>query len=334
MTDLTLEMIARKAGVSRSTVSRVVNDHPNVRGEVRERVKRVIAETGYQPHAAARSLASRRTFVIGLVIPRSVQHFFGDPYFPRLTQGIAEACNLADYTLSLFLLHSENVEKKLIPRISSRGMLDGIIIQSTHLRDNVISEISQGQVPFLVAGRPFNAPYASFIDVDNVSGAEKAVNYLLSIGRTRIATVTGSLGTAAGLDRLVGYRRALEQAGLPVEESLIVEGDFSEHSGYAAAGKLLASRPDAIFCGTDMMAVGVLRRLKERGVRIPQDISLVGYDDLPPAQMADPPLTTIRQPIRRFGAKAVETLLDILDHPDRGQVRVILDATELVVRET
>jgi len=334
MTELTLEKIAEKAGVSRSTVSRVVNQHPNVRDEVRERVQRVIAETGYQPHAAARSLASRRTYVIGLVIPRSVQHFFGDPYFPRLTQGIAEACNLADYTLSLFLLHSENVERKLIPRISSRGMLDGVIIQSTHLRDNVISEISQGQVPFLVAGRPTNAPNASYIDVDNISGAAKAVNYLISIGRKRIATVTGSLETAAGADRLTGYRQALEQAGRVFDGALVTEGDFSEQSGYAAAVRLLASHPDAIFCGTDMMAIGVLRRLREQGLRVPEDISVVGYDDLPPAQMADPPLTTIRQPIRRFGMKAVETLLDILDHPERGQVRLVLDETELVVRET
>ncbi|HUF38431.1 MAG TPA: LacI family DNA-binding transcriptional regulator [Anaerolineales bacterium] len=334
MTNLTLEMIAETAGVSRSTVSRVVNDHPNVRPEVRERVQKVINETGYQPHAAARSLASRRTHMLGLVIPRSVQHFFSDPYFPRLTQGIAEACNAADYTLSLFLLHTADDEKKLIPRISRRGMLDGIIIQSTHLRDSVIPDISEGQVPFLVAGRPMNAPNASFIDVDNVSGAMKAVQHLIGLGRRRIATVAGSPDTAAGLDRLTGYRRALKENGLAIDEDLITAGDFTEPGGYEAAGRLLERQPDAIFCGSDMMAVGVLRRLKEAGVRVPEEISIVGYDDLPPARLTDPPLTTIRQPIRRFGVRAVQTLTEMVSHPNQGQVRVILDATELVVRGT
>ncbi len=334
MINLTLEMIAEKAGVSRATVSRVVNHHPNVRAEVRTRVQKVIDETGYQPHPAARSLASRRTNMLGLVIPRSVQHFFSDPYFPRLTQGIAEACNLADYTLSLFLLHTADVEKKLIPRISARGMLDGVIIQATHLGDNIVSEIAKGQVPFLVAGRPTDDSGASFIDVDNVSGAEKAVRYLVQLGRRRIATVTGSLNTAAGADRLAGYRRAFAESGRMVDESLITEGDFTEQSGYHAAARLLPQKPDAIFCGSDLMAVGVLRRLQEAGVRVPEDISLVGYDDLPPARLSNPPITTVRQPIRRFGARAVETLLEIIDHPNSGQVRVILDATELIVRGT
>jgi LacI family transcriptional regulator len=329
--NLTLEMVAEKAGVSRSTVSRVVNHHPNVREDVRERVLSIIQDTGYRPHPAARSLASHRTNVIGLVIPRSTHTFFNDPYFPALTGGVAEACNQHDYTLSLFLFKTEEDERRLIPRISRKGLVDGIIIQATHLGDNFIPQLSKGNVPFLVAGRPMNAPEASYIDVDNVGGAYEAVVHLINEGRKKIATVTCALNTSVGIDRFEGYKRALYSYGLTYDEKLVAEGEFSEQSGYSAAKVLLAQRPDAIFVGSDTMAVGAMRAIKELSMEVPKDIALVGFDDLPPALQIDPQLTTIRQPIRRFGAKAVETLLDIIEQRS-GIPRHVFLGTELVIR--
>lgn len=329
--NLTLELVADKAGVSRSTASRVINNHPNVREDVRARVLQIIEEVGYSPHPAARSLASHRTKVIGLVIPRSTRTFFTDPYFPVLTEGIAEACNEHDYTLSLFLIKTEQDERRLLPRLMAPGFVDGIIIQVTHLGDSFIQNLSRGKIPFIMAGRPNNAPEANFIDVNNEGGAFEAVSHLIQIGCKRIATVTCALNTAVGVDRYAGYQRALSTYGLSFDPILMAEGDFTEQSGYQATQLLLSSQPDAIFAASDTMAVGVMYALKEAGLEVPQDIALVGFDDLPPALKTTPLLTTVRQPIHRFGVKAVETLLDIAAHRIETPHHIVLE-TELIVR--
>jgi LacI family transcriptional regulator len=154
----------------------VINQQPNVQGEVRERVLRIIEETGYQPNAAARSLASQHSGILGLVLTRTVQAMFTDPYMPRLIQGVAQACNQHDYTLSLFLLNTQDEERKLYPRLARRGLVDGVVIQVSHIEDELISRMAQSDVPFVVAGRPAGVPEASFVDVDNVSGAYSAVS--------------------------------------------------------------------------------------------------------------------------------------------------------------
>lgn len=333
MPALTLEDIAKKAGVSRSTVSRVINNQPSVRDEVRQRVLIIIEETGYQPNLAARSLASQRSGLIGLVIPRSVHTLFTDPYFPRLTQGIAQACNSADRTLALFLVQDQEEEHKLYSRITRQGLLDGVIIQVGLMGDNLISEVAQSGMPFIVAGRPVDADSASYVDVDNVSGAYNAVSHLIGLGFTRVGTVTGALNTATGLDRLQGYRDAIERRGLDQDEGLVVEGDYSESSGYYATRRLLTHKPDALFVASDAMALGALRALRDAGLAVPQDVAMVSFDDLPPATSVTPPLTTVRQPIRRLGIKLVETLLDIVENGCQPPRRIVFD-TELIIRES
>jgi LacI family transcriptional regulator len=334
MSTLTLEDIAEKAGVSRSTVSRVINNRPHVRPEVRQRVWCIIEETGYQPNLAARSLASQRTNIIGLVIPRSVQAVFTDPFFPRLTQGIAQACNRADYTLSLFLLHTEDEERKLYPRITRPGLMDGVIVQVGSMEDDLIPKLAETNgMPFIVAGRPVNAPDASYVDVDNVTGSYNAVLHLIRLGCTRVGTITGPLNTATGADRLEGYRNALNERGLSEDGNLIAEGDFTESGGFFAAKRLLRHKPEALFTASDMMAFGALRAVRESGLRVPEDIALISFDDIPAAASAEPPLTTVRQPIRRFGIQLVESLLDIIENGNEPPRRVIFD-TKLVIRES
>ncbi|HEY6071868.1 MAG TPA: LacI family DNA-binding transcriptional regulator, partial [Anaerolineales bacterium] len=191
MPELTLEDIARQAGVSRSTVSRVVNEYPNVRETVRQRVMDVIRTTGYHPNAAARTLASQRSSMLGLVLPRSVSSFFSDPYFPRLTQGIAQACNQYDYSLALFLIGSKEDEEKIFPRISRKGMLDGILLQSGQTGDKLIDRLVNSNIPLVIAGRPFETKDVSYIDVDNVDAAYNAVSHLIRLGRKRVGTLAG-----------------------------------------------------------------------------------------------------------------------------------------------
>lgn len=327
---LTIRQIAKLAAVSRSTVSRVLNDHHNVSPETRERVLQIVAETGFYPDPVARSLSSRRAGIIGLVIPLAVQSLFEDPFFPRLMQGISQGCNIQDYILSLFLLHTPEEEAKLYPRISRRQFLDGVIVTATRNGDPLIPQLLTNRVPFVLHGR-HEDPQVSFVDVDNVAGAYTAVTHLVRLGRRRIALITGPSGSLAAEDRKRGYLNALLERWVPVNEGLIVHGDFTATSSYQAMQRLLPYEPDAVFVASDSMALGAMRALREAGKRVPDEVALVGFDDLPQAATSDPPLTTIRQPIQRTGLLAVEMLIDILENGADPPRRVILP-TELVIR--
>ncbi|HEX2979746.1 MAG TPA: LacI family DNA-binding transcriptional regulator [Anaerolineaceae bacterium] len=333
MPDLTLEDIAKQAGVSRSTVSRVVNEQPNVREDVRKRVLSVIQATGYHPNQAARTLASQRSWMIGLVLPRSVSSFFADPYFPRLAQGIAQACNQHDYTLALFLVGSQEDEDKIIPRVARKSFLDGILVQSGQDNDRLVDRLVASDVPLVVAGRPFQTDRLSYIDVDNVNAAYNATSHLIRLGYKRIATITGSPNSTVTIDRKEGYSRALVERGRQVDPALIVEGDFSEEGGYYAMRQLLSAHPDAVFAASDIMAIGAIRAVSEAGLKVPEDVAVIGFDDLPIASPNNFQLTTVRQPVYQLGYQAVEILIDLIENGICPPRRVIM-GTELIVRDT
>jgi LacI family transcriptional regulator len=334
MTNLRLEDIAKKAGVSRSTVSRVVNNQLNVSDKVRQRVLKVIEETGFSPNAAARTLVSQRSNTIGLILPHSVSTFFTDPFYPHLIKGISLACNHYDFTLALFVAGTREYQEKILPRLSSRGFLDGIIIQSGHDADqSIILELASTNIPLLVAGRPLYEDKVCYIDIDNVSASEKAVRHLISLNHKHIATITGPLTSTVGHDRLTGYKIALEKSGLKYNPSLIIESDFTESGGYNAMKKLFPAQPDAVFAASDMMAIGAIRAIKEAQLNVPDDVAVVGFDDLPIPAVNEFQLTTIRQPVVQFGFKAVETLIELIESDYPVIKRVLMD-TELIIRKS
>jgi LacI family transcriptional regulator len=332
---LTLEEIAELAGVSRSTVSRVVNDHPSVRDGVRERVLQVIQETGYQPHAAARSLVTRRTHIIGVVIAEAVTKLFRDPFFPLLLYGVTATCNTHQYHLMLSLFDDPADQGETYRRLIGSGHLDGVLVASAHLNDPLFPKLLQDAIPFVVVGRHPDERINS-VDVDNVSAARMAVEHLIRLGHTRIATITGPLTMSHGEDRLAGYRQALEAHQLAVDERLIVEGDYTEAGGSLGAQRLLPASPTAIFVASDVMAIGALKALRDAGLRVPQDVALVGFDDVPIAAAIEPALTTVRQPIERLGSMAADLLLNLLANPSVGRAstqRIVLP-TQLIVRDS
>jgi LacI family transcriptional regulator len=325
-----IEQIAKLSGVSRSTVSRVLNNDPNVKETTRSHVMEVIKRTNYRPNVVARRLASGRTHIIGLVIPTAVSALFSDPYFPSLIQGVTSACSAREYSVMLWLAEPEQ-ECRTIGQIANNGLLDGVIIASSLMEDPLQQTLLEIGMSFILVGRHATDRTVSYVDVDNFNSAQEAVAYLLRLGRRRVATITGPHNMIAGADRRAGYEAALRERGLAVDAALIVEGDFTEMGGYMAAQQLLPQAPDAIFVASDSMAIGALRALREAGRSVPEDVAVVGFDDMPFAARANPPLTTIRQPIQRTGQVAADTLMEMIEARTTQPRRIILPA-ELVIR--
>lgn len=329
---MNLEQVAKLSGVSRSTVSRVINNDPNVRTATRERVLQVIQEVHYHPNTTAQSLVAGRTRVLGLVIPAAIPTMFSDPYFLILAQGITAACNARDYSIMLWLSEPE-YERRAIDKIVHGSMVDGVVAASTLMNDTLLQALLDNNFPFVLVGRAPWDDRISYVDVDNRASAHEAVNHLLRLGRHRVATVSGPANMIAGADRLAGYEAALQERDLAVTPELVADGRFTEAGGYAAMQQLLPQQPDAVFVASDTMALGVLRALREAGRRVPDDVAVVSFDDMPFASQTEVPLTTVRQPILRTGSVAAEILIDMMEEPSPTVHRVILPA-ELIIRDS
>ena len=273
-----------------------------------------------------------RTDSIGLVIPEPTGLLFGDPFFPRLVRGISEV--LSARQLQLVLLAPQSVaEEARLEGYLSAGHVDGVLMVSLHGADPLPQRLVRRGMPVVLGGRPSGTAPLTYVDVDNVGGARMAVEHLLAIGRKRIATITGPLDMAAGVDRLQGYRDAIRQSGLLTDESYEQVGDFGQESGAIGMQALLDRHPelDAVFCASDVMAPGALRILRQMRRRVPQDVAVVGYDDSSIATSTVPALSSVRQPDEEMGREMARLLLSKIDSPESGVRRVIL-TTELVIR--
>ncbi|MCA9914307.1 MAG: substrate-binding domain-containing protein, partial [Anaerolineae bacterium] len=236
------------------------------------------------------------------------------------------------YTLALFLFHTLQEEREAMRRFTQNSLLDGLIVTADNAEDPFVPTLIKRGMPFVYVGRPLDPDHVTFVDVDNVVGAYNATTHLIKRGYKRIAQISTAHNTA-GLDRDQGYRQALTDRGIELDENLIVYGDFSERSGYEAMQCLLRYKPDAVFIQSDSMAVGACQAIRQAGLHVPHDIAVVGFDDLPPAMQTPVPLTTVRQPIQRTGMIAVETLIDLLRNPEQPPQHIILP-TELVIRSS
>lgn len=326
----TIEEVAAAAGVSRSTVSRVVNGSSAVSPAALAAVRRAISELAYVPNRAARTLASSRTNAIGLVVPEETDRIFGDPYFAAVVAGVSARLRSTPYVLNLFFAGDGSGDK--MAGYIGGGYIDGAIIVSHHRDDAFVQRIADA-VPVVFGGRPA-APHADshYVDADNVAAARAATEYLLGRGHRRIATVTGPQTMSAGRDRLQGYREALAAAG--VDAAQVEDGAYTTAGGAEAMRRILddGDRPDAVFVASDLMARGALTALADRGISVPSDIALVGFDDSPIATSVWPRLTTIRQPSFEMGGAMANVLLDLL--AGRTAPTATIMPAELVVRDS
>jgi DNA-binding LacI/PurR family transcriptional regulator len=331
---VTLEEVARIAGVSRATVSRVVNGNPRVTADVRRNVEKAVDRLGYVPNPAARSLVTRRTQSVGLVIAEPAGRLFEDPFFPRLLRGVGAALSSRELQLVLLMPQAPHEESR-VERYLTAGHVDGALLVSLHGNDPLPAAVAKRGIPVVVGGRPPRGAAVSYVDVDNVQGARSAVEHLIETGRKVIGTISGPPDMSAGLDRLAGYRQALDAAGIARDGSLETTADFSQQGGADAMRRILEVRPDvdAVFAASDLMAAGAIGVLRASERRVPEDVAVVGFDDSPVAETTDPPLTSVRQPIEEMGAEMVRVLLEHAAHP--GSVpRTVILATQLVRRRS
>ncbi|UWM48414.1 LacI family transcriptional regulator [Streptomyces carpaticus] len=309
----TLEAVAAHAGVSRATVSRVVNGTPGVREELRERVRRSVAALGYVPNSAARSLVTRRTGAVGVVIAEPESRVFADPFFAQQLRGIGRELAAHDMQLLLMLVERPGDDDR-IGRYLAGGHVDGVLMFSLHTDDTLPDLARSSGLPTVYGGRPGwqaagTGPAPLYVDTDNRDGARQAVEHLLARGRRRIAVITGPLDQTAAQDRLAGCLDALGRT--EADPALLAHGDFTARGGEAAMSRLLESAPDldAVAAANDLMATGALRTLRRHGRRVPEDVAVTGYDDLEPAAWAEPALTTVRQDVQLMGRLMAQLLL-------------------------
>ncbi|MFF5882492.1 LacI family DNA-binding transcriptional regulator [Streptomyces sp. NPDC012589] len=329
----TIKTVAARAGVGRTTVSRVVNGSDLVSAEVRTRVLEAIKELNYVPNSVARGLVTNRTDAVALVIPESESRLGSEPFFAALIRGVSGALTETRTQLQLMLVRDQAERDQLTESVATRRV-DGVLLVSVHADDRLPGMLEEMGLPTVLAGRRDAGEQLSYVDSDNAGGALVAVRHLLHRGRRRIATITGPHDMDVGRSRLAGWRDAHAEAGLTADELLVEKGDFTEESGSRAMCSLLERAPDldAVFAASDLMAVGALAELRRRGRRVPEDVAVVGFEDSVLARHTNPPLTTVRQPVEELGRTMVRILTDITRNgAPRRQVTL---PTELVVRES
>lgn len=333
---MTSQDVARLAGVSRTTVSVVLN---NVQGikispATRQRVFEAARSLGYVPDAAAQALVSRRVRIIGFILARHPYHISSDAFVPRILEGLFDTIHRHDLRLLVDIVSPEHQEQAYLQLVRA-NRIDGMLLSGPMSDDRALEALENEGFPTVIIGQVHDKPLYS-VDIDNCAAASLAVDHLLEIGHTRIACITNAPPSyTASIDRLRGYRQALTNRSIPFEPELVRYGDFTVESGYQQMLTLLDSRIPftAAFVASDTLAIGANAALQERGVRVPEDVALVGFDDLPLAKYMEPPLTTIQLPVSQLASKACELLIRLMNGDQPEKHEFLLDV-ELVIRSS
>jgi LacI family transcriptional regulator len=327
---VTIREVASLAGVSIATVSRVFNNSDPVDAGTRERVKKAATELRYIPNVLGRSLSMRRTDSIGLLLP----DLFGE-FFSEVIRGCDQTAQRNHYQLLVSSSHNNRKQIETALRMM-RGRVDALVIMSPHIDAETLNENLPRTLPVLLLDCRVESNGFDSLNIDNEAGAAAMTEHLLSHGHTRIAIIKGTEGNVDAADRLRGYCLAMMGAGIPADVRLQVAGDFTEASGYEAAGTLLAVSPPptAIFASNDSMAIGALSALRDRGIQVPEQMALAGFDNVPIGSYLSPALTSVHVGINNLGIKAIETVLHAVRNKNAHHKQQILLSTSLKIRES
>jgi LacI family transcriptional regulator len=327
---VTIKDVARQAGVSVATVSRVINDSGPVREETRRRVRDVARALRFTPHGAARSLITSRTSTLGVLLP----DLYGE-FFSEVIRGADQTARRQGYHLLVSSSHSDRADVEAALR-AMRGRVDGLVLMAPDLDAHALAANLPASVPVVLLNAAGDGDSADAVTIDNFGGAVAVVRHLIAAGHRKVATITGAVTNHEAQERLRGYAAALGGAGIKRRAEWEPSGAFTEDGGYAAARALLAARPrpTAIFAANDSMAIGAMSAIRDAGLRVPEDVAVAGFDDVPMARYMSPPLTTVRVPINELGARAVQRLLDAIAGGGARAPRRETLATTLVVRRS
>ena len=328
--------VADRAGVSRTTVSLVLN---NVQGiqiseGTRERVFQAAQQLGYIPHAAAQALASRRAQIIGLILTRNPHHISSDAFLNQILDGLITAAHEHSMRLLIDIVEVQHQQKAYLELVRAKR-IDGLILSGPRFDDDALLSLQQDHFPTVLMGQLPNTDFFS-VDIDNFAAAQQAVEHLVKLGHARIACITNAAATyTAAAVRLDGYRQVLENHAIPFDEALIRYGDFDPESGYQQMKNLLSldTPPSAVFVASDVVAIGAKAAIVEKGLKIPGDIALVGFDDVPLARYLDPPLTTVRLPASELATRASQILIQLIQGDPPAEKLVLLES-QLIVRQS
>lgn len=329
---VTISDIAREAGVSKMTVSRVINDASNVAQKTRTKIQKLIKEMDYQPNLIARSLSNKRTMTIGILVPKR-EKIFLDNYIAQILAGVSEIIKKHDYRIMLFPIDIEDDSGYV--SIVRGNLIDGLILLKISSDDTWINSLAEIDFPFVFVNHRREDEKFNFVDSENKKGIKLAVDYLYSLGRRDFAFVAGSMNETNGVDRLNGFKEALKDKKLIFNDEWIIKGEFNKDIAFENSAKLFIKKkkPDAIICSDDYMAIGVIDRIIKEGFRVPQDFSVIGFDDIEIASYINPALTTIRQPLHELGVRAASILLNIINKRNVNTVHEFLEV-ELIKRDS
>ena len=333
---MTLNKIAKLAGVSKSTVSRVMNNDPHVSSRTRAKVQAVIDEEQYQLNPAARALASRQTRILGVVISNNIGVLFDTSfYFPTILRGISSATHDRDYAMLLMIGDDNEDDIRFTRRIVNNQIMDGIVLVSPAIGHPLIEELITEGIPFVSADRIPGHDDVSFVTVENIESSKVAVTHLIKQGRRRIAMIAGDSHIIDSLDRIEGYKLALQDANIPFDPDLVVNSRYSYQASYDVIQKLLHDNVDfdGVYASQSTIAMGAVNSLFDAGINIPDEVALISFDDLADAMNPQIAISTMRQPVFEKGYQLATTLIDIVEGKNTPPIQRFLP-TELVIRAT
>lgn len=328
---VTITDVARAAGLSVATVSRVLSGYEFVKESTRNRVMEVVEQLGYVASLPARSLAGGRSRTIGLLVPNLDIGYVG-----TITQGIDRALSKANCDLVLYTSHHQPSKETYYVNTIANGITEGVLLVAPQYMSTYLDTLRESDFPYVLIDQADATGSSNIVEATNYQGAYEATRYLCQLGHTRIAFILGALDVWSAVERLRGYKAALADCRIPIIEELILKGNYQQQGGYAVTKQMLNNvdpPPTAIFASNDMSAFGAMDAAREHGLRIPEDISIVGFDDIPQASLVYPKLTTVRQPLEQMGQVAAEMLVERIADPSRPPQRVTL-ATQLIIRDS